>query len=117
MFRHEQLPIQVNIVIGTMPNVPSFREQHQFANLRYGGRRFISESPIEVLGKEHYSVTFMLRDILPTKKYSIILIHPKRKRPIEFLFTASVYASIDEFEHLIENSDSLVKSFRWLVQE
>jgi hypothetical protein len=117
LFRHEHLPIQANIVIGPIPKVPSWQEQHQFAKWHYAGRSFYAEDCIEVLGAEHYTVAYLLGGIVPTKKYSLVFIHPKRNQPIEFVFTISVYTSIEEFEHLIEDGDNLVKSFRWLGQD
>jgi hypothetical protein len=113
IFRHEQFPIQVNMVIGNLPHIPSWQEQHQFAKQHYGGVRFISEDPIDVLGIKHYTMTLNLGGILPTKKYSIVLLHPKRNVPIEFVFTVSIYNPV-EFKKLIEFGDNLVKSFRWL---
>jgi hypothetical protein len=114
VFRHEHLPIQSNIVIGPEPKAPSWQEQHQFAKRHYVGRGFLAEGSIEVLGAEHYTVAYLLADRIPTQKYSLIFIHPKQNQPVEFVFTVSVYAPLDEFEHLIENGNSLVKSFKWL---
>ena len=117
LFRHEHLPIQANIMIGSVLKVPSWQEQHQFARWHYAGRDFRAEGCIEVLGTEHYTVTYLLGEIIPTKKYSLIFIHPKRNQPIEFVFTISVYTSLDESEHLIKDGDDLVRSFRWLGPE
>ena len=119
IFMRDDLPMRANIQIGPMSAIPAMREQHDSASLylRHTGWHKLGEDYFVVLGESHYVFCYLLRNRIPTAKYSLVFQHPTLHRPIEFAFTISVYSSRSVFEEIIGESDGLVRSFTWLRTE
>lgn len=115
LFRHVSHPVQANIQIGAMPRIPSWEESSRFAKKRMMNRGYsvLGEHHFQVLGIDHYAISYLLRGNIPTRKYSLVFQHPTRNEPIEFVFTVSVYSSQEDFERFIKEGDELVRSFQW----
>lgn len=80
--------------------------------LRKKGWELIGEGKIWLEEQEHYTLTYMLRDKWPTKRYLVCLPHPRFRGLTEIGVTITVYDSLEEFLRNEPRLDAFVKSTR-----
>lgn len=116
IFRQDRFPIQANIKIGgDVKRSWNITSNFAAGYMQRYGHNVLEEHHITVCDTDQYAISYMLEGLLPTRKYSIVLEHPKcAKQYIEFAFTISVYGSTEDFIQNIEEGDRLVESFKWL---
>lgn len=106
---------QANFLVGPIaPAQASLEESSRFASgyLRIHGWKRLAEGQITVEGRAHYTVTYMLGNQWPNKKYSICLQHPLHGGLVEVALTLTCYSSVDTFRAHEGRFDEFASSLR-----